>query len=408
MSVVPLILGQLPAHVYRVLEKLAPIESVVGARRPLGGTTFAVKDNFAVAGVCTTAGLMHPLHPEPESRSAEAIVTLENSGARAVSLVAMDELAHGFTNLNTRRSACRNPHDQDRIAGGSSGGSAIAVALGEADFALATDTNGSARVPAALCGAYGVKPTYGWTSMCGVVPFAPSLDHVGVIAASLETCRKVTLTLAGGFAEEAAGSRWAAINASQAARFATTEVSEVFEYVIDRLPVCRVVLPDLDLALQHALVITAAEFAEHHAGLLERTGSGALSDAVHFGLTVALDLESSRLGVAERGCEEMREAMAAIWREVDVLILPTAPCVAPLVEEETFTGATGQSWEREPYLGVFTSLFSLVGAPAISIPILRSGLPIGVQVVTAPGREELLFRAAEWIDRALNRPEVAA
>lgn len=408
MSAVTLIQGTLPAHVYRVLEPSVPIDSAVEVRTALEGMKFAVKDNFAVAGVRTTAGLVDPLRPAPESRSADAIVTLENSGARAASLVAMDELAHGFTNLNTRRSSCRNPHDQGRIAGGSSGGSAIAVALGEAEFALATDTNGSARVPAALCGAYGVKPTYGWTSMRGVVPFAPSLDHVGVIAGSLETCRKATLALAGGFADDGAGSRWAAINARQVTQFATIEVSEVFEQVIDRLPVRRVVVPDLDLALQHALVITAAEFAEHHAGLLERTGSGALSDAVHLGLTAALGLDSSSLRMAERGREEMLDAMAAIWRKVDVLILPTAPCVAPRVGEGTFTAATGEKWEREPYLGVFTSVFSLVGAPAISIPILRSGLPIGLQVVTAPGREKLLFCAAERIDHALNEAEVAA
>lgn len=388
---------------YQVLP--APVGKPQGR---LAGRSFAVKDNFAIQGRPTMAGALEPVWPEPAERSADAVRALESAGAVALELVAMDELAHGFTNLNTRRTDCRNPHDPTRIAGGSSGGSAVTVAIGEVDFALATDTNGSARVPAALCGVYGVKPGHDWTSTTGLVPSAPSLDHVGVIGSSVEICRLAVEVLASASMNaESRSGRWAAVSEDQVARFATDEVRGGFDLAVGALgAVERVRLPDLEVALGHSLVITAAEFAEHHAALLDRPEEHGLAPAVREGLAAAVRMDGRRLTEAQAAREELRTEMAALWQRVDVLLLPTVPCVAPRVDQQLFASASGQTWEREPYLGVFTALFSLVGAPAISLPLQSlppeaAGLPVGIQLVTAPSQEARLFAAAEELERRL-------
>jgi aspartyl-tRNA(Asn)/glutamyl-tRNA(Gln) amidotransferase subunit A len=397
----PHLTAPLLGHVYRMLEAAA------APAGPLRGLTFAVKDNFAIKGIPTTAGMVRPLRDEPAEESADAVVALEQAGAQAVALVAMDELAHGFTNLNSRRSACRNAHDTRRIAGGSSGGSAVAVARGEVDFALASDTNGSARVPAAFCGVYGLKPTHGWTSSRGLVPLAHSLDHVGVIARSLDICKEVVAVLAGGLVPDDKNSelRWAAIPSEQAAPYCSADMLTAFEKTASLIPeLTRITLPPLEDGLQYALTITSAEFAQNHAALLNRIGDDALNDTVRAGLEEAVRLNADAIADAERGRTAVRAVMAEFWRAVDIVMLPTTPCTAPRVEEREFIGSNGSAWEREPYLGIFTSVFSLVEAPAISLPLPRGAgeLPLGIQLVAAPGQESRLLTAAARVDDLLH------
>src|SRR5437867_1061792 len=152
---------------------------------PLAGVPFAAKNLFDVTGVTTVAGARIEAERAPATRDAAAVAALRRAGAILVGATNMDEYAYGFSTENTHYGATRNPHDPARVAGGSSGGSAAAVAAGLVPLALGTDTNGSIRVPAALCGIFGLKPTFGRLSRAGVFPLASSLDHVGPFARSV-------------------------------------------------------------------------------------------------------------------------------------------------------------------------------------------------------------------------------
>src|SRR5213594_2553503 len=172
----------------RALAEAERIDRVIaggGDAGPLAGVPFAVKNLFDVAGVTTLAGSRIYRDNPPAGRDATAVAALRRAGAVLVGCANMDEFAFGFTTENTHYGPTRNPHDPTRIAGGSSGGSAAAVAAGLVALSLGSDTNGSIRVPAALCGIYGLKPTFGRLSRAGVFPLASSLDHVGPFARSV-------------------------------------------------------------------------------------------------------------------------------------------------------------------------------------------------------------------------------
>jgi len=152
---------------------------------PLAGLPFAVKNLFDIAGVTTLAGSKINAERPPAKRDAAAVAALRRAGGVLVGALNMDEYAYGFTTENSHYGPTRNPHDPTRVAGGSSGGSAAAVGAGLVPLTLGSDTNGSVRVPAALCGAFGLKPTYGRVSRAGTALFAGSFDHVGVIGRSV-------------------------------------------------------------------------------------------------------------------------------------------------------------------------------------------------------------------------------
>ncbi|MBI3256637.1 MAG: AtzE family amidohydrolase, partial [Actinobacteria bacterium] len=152
---------------------------------PLAGVPVAVKNLFDIRDVVTLSGSAIDAESAPATADAAAVASLTRAGALVVGALNMDEYAYGFTNENSHVGPCRNPHDLARVAGGSSGGSGAAVAAGLVPLTLGTDTNGSVRVPAALCGTFGFKPTFGRISRRGSTLFAPSLDHVGPLARSV-------------------------------------------------------------------------------------------------------------------------------------------------------------------------------------------------------------------------------
>jgi Asp-tRNA(Asn)/Glu-tRNA(Gln) amidotransferase A subunit family amidase len=169
----------------RALREAAVIDAMVAAGRdpgPLAGIPFGVKDNYDVAGRVTAAGSIVNRSRAPASGDAILVQRLNRAGAVLVGTQNMDEFAYGFTTENAHYGATRNPHDRLRSAGGSSGGSAAAVAAGLCDFALGTDTNGSIRVPASFCGLFGIKPTFGRLPRTGTFPFVHDLDHLGGFA----------------------------------------------------------------------------------------------------------------------------------------------------------------------------------------------------------------------------------
>jgi Asp-tRNA(Asn)/Glu-tRNA(Gln) amidotransferase A subunit family amidase len=174
--------------------------------RPLEGSTLAVKDLVAVRGQRIGAGSASRAGAPPESEDAAIVAALRSSGAVVVGLAALHELAFGSTGVNEYEGTPRNPFGSGLIPGGSSSGSAVAVATGAASLAIGTDTGGSVRVPAALCGVVGFKPAFGEYSLGGVLPLAPSLDHAGLLGSSVEIVRRA---------------HWSTIPVSGAARLAT-------------------------------------------------------------------------------------------------------------------------------------------------------------------------------------------
>ncbi|MFY8210839.1 MAG: amidase family protein, partial [Caulobacter sp.] len=173
----------------RALAAAEAVDADLAAGRPVGplaGVPFAVKNLFDIAGLPTLAGSKIRRDAAPPSQDATLVQHLTAAGAVLVGALNMDEFAYGFVTENAHDGPVRNPHDPTRIAGGSSGGSAAAVAAGLVPLTLGSDTNGSIRIPAGLCGVFGLKPTYGRLSRQGVFPFVESLDHVGPFARSVE------------------------------------------------------------------------------------------------------------------------------------------------------------------------------------------------------------------------------
>lgn len=164
---------------------------------PLSGVPFAVKNLFDIAGLTTLAGSKINAENAPATQDATAIAALKRAGAVLVGALNMDEYAYGFVTENSHYGPTHNPHDLNRIAGGSSGGSAAAVAAGLVPLTLGSDTNGSIRVPAAFCGVFGLKPTYGRLSRAGAVLFASSFDHIGPFARSVRDIATVFDVLQG-------------------------------------------------------------------------------------------------------------------------------------------------------------------------------------------------------------------
>ncbi len=383
---------------------------------PLAGVPFAVKNLFDVAGVVTLAGsIINRDHP-PAARDAAAVRALTRAGAVLVGALNMDEYAFGFSTLNSHYGPTRNPHDPARIAGGSSGGSAAAVAAGLVPLALGSDTNGSIRVPAGFCGVFGLKPTYGRLSRAGVALFSPSLDHVGPFARSIHDLACAYDALQGHDADDPVSSALAPEPVSPQlaggvdglrlavadGHFATAAEPDALAAVDDVARALgagrRVSLPEVARVRAAASIITASEGANLHLADLRarprdfdpRTRDRFLAGAL---------LPASALVQAQRFRRWFRDRARDVFRHVDVLITPTLPFVAPLLEQE-HTTIGGATIPVRPHIGVFTQPFSFVGLPALSAPVARSGrLPLGVQLVAAPHREADLFRVAATLER---------
>jgi len=383
------------------LRDAAAVDATLAAGREpglLAGMPFAVKNLFDVRGLVTLAGSKINAEHAPASRDATVVGRLRGAGAVLLGALNMDEYAFGFTTENSHYGPTRNPHDPARVAGGSSGGSAAAVAGGLVPFTLGSDTNGSIRVPSALCGIYGLKPTYGRLSRAGAGLFGISFDHVGPLAASVRDLAAAYDVMQGpdptdpvcaGRAVEPClpllgkGTEGLRI-AVAVGHFATRGEPEVFaavESVAKALgAVSRVTIEENDRARAAATIITASEGASLH--IL----AGAL-------LPAALYIR------AQRFRSWYRAQVRKIFREVDVLLTPTTPFPAPRIGQDTIT-IDGVQVLTRPMLGLYTQPLSFIGLPVISVPVAGLGpLPLGVQLVAAPWQEAALFRVAAALER---------
>jgi amidase/aspartyl-tRNA(Asn)/glutamyl-tRNA(Gln) amidotransferase subunit A len=377
----------------------------------LAGVPFGVKNLYDVAGITTIAGSRISASAPAASRDAMLIRRLSAAGAVLVGTTNMDEYAFGFTTQNSHYGATRNPHDPQRISGGSSGGSAAAVAAGMVPAALGSDTNGSIRVPAALCGVYGLKPTYGRLSRDGTMLFAASFDHMGCFARSAADLAAIYDVLQGPDpANPASAARavepvtpaleqgTAGIRIGVAAGyFETAGMPEVFEAVARVAQALgatrRIDIAGAAKARAAATIITAAEGAELHLANLRTRPLDFDINTRHLFLAGAMQPAAWYVR-AQRVRRQYCDELARLFGEVDVILAPATPYPAfPIGTQSMQVG--GASVFASPHLGTYTQPLSFAGLPVIAAPVVQAGaLPLGVQIVAAPWREDLAFRVA--------------
>jgi aspartyl-tRNA(Asn)/glutamyl-tRNA(Gln) amidotransferase subunit A len=363
-------------------------------RGDAGGTTLAVKDLFDTAGVRTTYGSAIFADHVPAT-TASAVARLEAAGYRSVGKANLHEFAWGITSENEHYGWAPNPVAPGRIAGGSSGGNAAALAAGLADAALGTDSGGSVRIPAACCGVVGFKPTWGRISLEGCFPLAPSFDHAGPMARDVATCERMLEVLVDGF--EAAGTVDLA-NLTIAlgwTGYAEPLVRERVEAAAGRFGrVTRVDIPFPD----GTYPVFAREAAQVHADLW-RDHHDAYGPNVAAKVERAMHVEDAAVAAADQARSLYRERMAELTADVDLLVTPTLAVVAP-------PSGIGDLVLREQLLR-FTYPFNAIGTPALALPCgpAEHGLPASVQLVGRPGEDALVLAAGRALEGVLSAGE---
>ena len=380
----------------------------------LAGVPFAVKNLFDVAGLTTLAGSKINAENPPAVKDATAVARLKQAGAVLVGALNMDEYAYGFVTENSHYGATRNPHDLSRVAGGSSGGSAAAVAAGLVPLTLGSDTNGSIRVPAAFCGIFGFKPTYGRLSRAGVALFSSSFDHIGHFATSVRDIATVFDVLQGeddrdpictkrpsvetrNFTQNIDNLRIAIADDYFQSK-ANPEPLAAVEKVARALDVRDyITIPEADRARAAAFVITASEGANLHLEQL-RSRPQDFDPATRDRFLAGALIPSSWYIQAQRFRKWYRDRVREIFQKVDVIIAPTTPCSAPLIGQQTMI-LDGEEILVRPHLGLYTQPLSFIGLPVLSVPIQQqNGLPLGVQLIAAPYNEALILQVASVLE----------
>ncbi len=391
-------------------------------RGPLHGIPIAIKDLIHVRGVRTTAGsLVFKDFIAPET--AEVVTRLEEAGAIVVGKTGLHELAYGITSNNAHFGPVRNPHDTDRIPGGSSGGSGAAVAAGIVPVALGTDTGGSIRIPASFCGCVGLKPTYGRVSKRGVLPLGFSLDHIGPLAATIDDAAITLNAIAGHDPLDPTTSRRSVqgYRPDSNGDLRGVQVGRPVNFYFDRLSpgvaarveqaiqlaaglgaeIIPVQLPDVEHWNAAARVILLSEASAALEPYLDRREL--FSPEVLALLEQGRVLPATMYIQAQRLRSSMVEKMHEVWLQVDCLVTPATPTTAPEI------GATqidvGGSLEDVRLATTrFARGINLLGLPALSLPCGTdsAGLPVGLQVVAPPFAEKNLLRIGSALERALQ------
>ncbi|MBD3562872.1 AtzE family amidohydrolase, partial [Planktothrix sp. FACHB-1355] len=368
-----------------------------------------------IAGITTLAGSKINAAKPPATCDATAVARLRQAGAVLVGATNMDEYAYGFVTENSHYGATHNPHDFNRVAGGSSGGSAAAVAAGLVAISLGSDTNGSIRVPAAFCGIFGLKPTYGRLSRAGSALFAGSFDHIGPFARSVRDLAAVFDVLQGADpADPVCTTRpperclpqlnlgienlRIAVADDYFARGAEPEALEAVAKVASALGVKdRVTIPEAERARAAAFVITASEGANLHLKDL-RSRPNDFDPATRDRFLAGALIPASWYIQAQRFRQWYRDRVREIFENVDIILAPATPCIAPPIGQEKMVIA-GEEMLVRPNLGRFTQPLSFIGLPIISVPIQREGnMPLGVQIIAAPYNEALVLRVAAFLE----------
>ena len=402
--------------------KLAEKEILRGSDRgPLHGIPVSLKDNYYTRGIRTTAGskILSDFVPETDSHVA---ARLARAGAILLGKTNLHEFAYGITGENPHYGSSRNPWAPDRITGGSSGGSAVAVATGMGFASMGTDTGGSIRIPSALCGIVGLKPTFGLVDVSGVVPLAISFDHAGPIARSVTDACIVLESVAGKYPKGAARPDHQKLSENLPAPFRLGWPKHFF---FDRLDdevrrlveatrkgfqqlgaeIQEISLPRLVNAVDQATSAVVAEASHYH----ESQGYFP-SRAAEYGEDVRGHLEWGHKLLAVdylRALEakrEMTEDFAAAFEKVDAIIAPTSPITAPLIGESEVHVAGQRETPVRAELLRLTRPANITRHPAICIPcgFTPQGLPVGLQLIGPPWSEARLLSIALAYEQSMD------
>jgi aspartyl-tRNA(Asn)/glutamyl-tRNA(Gln) amidotransferase subunit A len=383
---------------------------------PLAGVPFAVKNLFDIAGLPTRAGSKINVDGPKASRDGALVRKLEAAGAILVGGLNMGEYAYDFTGENVHYGPSRNPHDPTRMTGGSSGGSGAAVASGEVPLALGSDTNGSIRVPASLCGLFGLKPTYGRLSRAGSFPFVDAFDHLGPLARSAEdlalsfdamqgwdpddpvcTDRDIEPTVP--TLHDGIDGLRIAVAGDYFVKGGEPECFEALATVAKALGAAKtVVLPDAAAARAAAYVITAMEGGQLHLPRL-RARPQDFDPDTRERLMAGCLLPGSWYVKAQRFRRQYRARVLKLFDEVDIVLAPATPCTAPRLGQVMMT-LGGVELPVRANLGLFTQPISFIGLPVVAVPTRKAGaMPIGVQVIARPYNEAAALRVAAHLEK---------
>ncbi|MDR6890310.1 amidase [Variovorax paradoxus] len=380
-----------------------------GRQRPLEGLAIGVKDLIDTRGIETSYGSAAYLGHLP-AVDADIVSALIEQGAIPVGKTATHEFAWGVTTGSATFGDALNPLDRTRIPGGSSGGAAAAIACGAVAAGLGTDTGGSVRIPAALCGVVGFKPTFGALPTRGIFPLAPTLDHPGFLGATVDD----VAMLAGAFR----------IEVPQGSALPRARLGVIRE--IAPVPLDADVAAAFDAAvaaLAAAFACTALDEPGLFNGVFEAFAHIVLTEggvehfrrndadhiAAHYGKETIERLERAKtitLGDYARAQQSRRDFTARLHRAisaVDYLVLPTCPCTAPRLGQPSIDIGHWSGTVREALM-TYTAPFNVAGFPAISIPLAvrDGGLPVGLQIVAKPGCDGALLQVAQQIENLLH------
>ena len=371
----------------------------------LQGIPYACKDLFDVAGQVTTGG-SQVLQDNVAAADADVIAAMNQAGALCIGKNNLHEFAYGATGENTLYGTPPNPYDRSRLAGGSSSGSAAALGFGLCAAALGTDTGGSVRAPAALCGLVGFKPTYGRISTAGIVPYCWTLDHVGTLTRSAADAATLFSTLApSARAMTATSIESKVIGLPREFFFARCdgEILDSIDALMSFLRAAGARLVPIDMpSMEHtrtvSLTVQMPEALSYHNRYLQQRGH-LYSQDFRAGLALGQCLLAEHYIRAKRFIETYRRDLDAVFAEVDTILTPATPVIAPKI------GAVEVSVDgvREPVgnaITRYTSFFNMTGHPAVTLPcgMHSKGLPMAAQLIGRHHADEQLLALASRIE----------
>jgi aspartyl-tRNA(Asn)/glutamyl-tRNA(Gln) amidotransferase subunit A len=348
------------------------------------GTVVAVKDLVDVRGMVTTAGGVI-LPQTPAADDAPVVRRIREAGCVVVGKANLHEFAYGVTSVNPHYGPVRNPRDPSRVAGGSSGGSAVAVAAGMCDWAIGSDTGGSIRIPASFCGVAGFKPDFGSIDIGGVIPLAHSLDTLGPLAADIaSTARAYSMMSGESISLEAVERPRLGVPAGWVAGL-DGETGAAWTRVAEGIP--EVAFVGREDLFQVGLTILLVEAFEYHRRWMSEFPDGYGADVLAL-LTRGSTVPASEYQSALLERPKLEAAARAAMEGIDALVLPASAIVAPRVEDADHP--------REA-ITRFTRPFNTTHQPVAVLPAPAPGLPVGMQVVGRTNGETL--RAAAWLEK---------
>jgi aspartyl-tRNA(Asn)/glutamyl-tRNA(Gln) amidotransferase subunit A len=381
---------------------------------PLHGIPLGLKDMIDTAGVRTTAASALYKDRVP-SEDSEVVRRLRCGGAIILGKQNLHEFAYGGSSLISYFGEVHNPWNTSRIAGGSSGGSAASVAAALGYGAVGTDTAGSIRLPAAYCGVVGLKPTYGRVSARGVIPLAPSLDHVGPIANSVYDVALMLQVLSGqGSADPCAERPSPSLVAAfdhlpENLRIGVPrefffddlhpEIASAVETAIEVFRKLHAEIRDIKLDVSTDRTLSSAEAYDYHKSFVANSPE-LYQPATLARIKAGADISADEALRARRELEASREAIKQVFDKVDILLTPTVPIPPPAIAD--LRKHPEELRAKELVMLRNTRPFNVWGMPAISVPcgFTTDGLPIGLQLAAAPWREDLLFQAAQEYEQS--------